>query len=193
MATKLKKPEPLKISCTATDCENDLHCFKATRGMSKDERGKCRACSADLVDWKRVHKKSIKDAAYTFEALKNETIRHHFFHTPIDQHAINHARRKGRVKLAEAARSRVEKCLAPAEPKRDGRQTPFAGNTIYYAQHATACCCRTCLEYWHDIPKGRPLTAAEIEYCSQLIDLFIDERLPNLENDPVRVPPIRKR
>ena len=187
----LKKPEPLKVSCTSSDCDNDLHCFKAARSMSKTDRGKCRTCNADLVDWDRVHNRSIRDVEYTFGVLKYEMIRHHFFHAEIDQRAINHARRKGRLKLKDAIRSRLEKYLAPAKPVRDGQQTPFSGNSVFYAQHATACCCRKCLEYWHGIPKGRPLTEEELEYCLRLIELFLEERLPDLQEHPVRVPPIR--
>lgn len=185
--------EPLKISCTASDCENDLHCFKATRKMSDEDRGKCRECNADLVDWDRLHSRKIGDAKYTFEALKHEKIRHYFFHIPIDQKAINHARRKGRTNMIDAIRTRLGKYLAVAEPNRDGQQTPFQGNTIFYAQHATATCCRTCLEYWHDIPKGRPLTEQELNYCIQLIEYYMDERIPEIGPDPIKVPPIRRK
>ena len=45
------KPPPLDIKCTSTDCENDLHCFKQLKRMEPDQRGKCRACGADLIDW----------------------------------------------------------------------------------------------------------------------------------------------
>jgi hypothetical protein len=127
------------------------------------------------------------DAAHTFAALQHELIRHHFFHRLIDERPMRHARRKGRLLLKEAARDRLRKYLAPAQPPRDGRQTPFEGSAIYYAQHATATCCRTCLEYWHDIPRGRPLTPQEFEYCAKLIDLFLDERLPDLAEEPIKV------
>jgi hypothetical protein len=74
---------------------------------------------------------------------------------------------------------------------RDGMQTPLKGNVIYYAQHATASCCRKCIEYWHDIPRDRDLTDSEVEYLSTLVCRYIDERLPALNDHPVRVP--RKR
>jgi hypothetical protein len=186
--TEFQKPAPLKISCTATNCGNNLHCFKAHRKMAVGDRGKCRQCGADLVDWTRVHLRNIGDAAHTFAALKHELIRHHFFHKAIDDTAVTHARRKGRINLYLAVRLRLEKCLAPAEPPRDGRQTPLEGNAIYYAQHATACCCRKCLEYWHAIPQGRPLTAKQLEYCVALIELYLKERLPNLKDESEKVP-----
>lgn len=186
--SKFEKPPPLDIKCTSTDCDNDLHCFKQLKKMAPDQRGKCRACGADLVDWKRLHRRDEGDATHTFEALQHELIRHHFFHRPVDDSATRHAQRKGRIALKDAARDRLRKYLAVAEPPRDGRQTPLEGNAIYYAQHATATCCRTCLEYWHGIPKGRPLTVEEFDYCATLVDLFLDEKLPNLADEPVKVP-----
>ena len=112
--TEFLKPPPLDVHCTSSDCENDLHCFKQLKKMMPDERGRCRACGADLVDWNCLHKRDLDDAAHTFEALQHELIRHHFFHVEIDDTAKRHAQRKGRVKLKEAARDRLAKYLAPA-------------------------------------------------------------------------------
>lgn len=191
--TAFKKPPPLEITCTSVDCDNGLHCFKQLPRMPDNERGRCRACGVDLVDWERLHKRNARDARHTFEALQHELIRHHFFHAEIDERAMRHAQRKGRKLLKDAARNRLSKYLAPASPPWDGRQTPKEGNAIFYAQHATATCCRTCLEYWHDIPKGRDLTSDEFEYCATLVDLFIDQRLPKLADDPIKVPARRRR
>lgn len=189
---KHEKPEPLKIKCTSADCENELHCFKQLKRMSPDELGKCRYCGADLVDWDRVHIRNLTDVSYTFEVLKHEMIRHFFFHKTIDEKAIRHAQRKGRIRLIEAAKLRLVKYLAPAKPSYDGRQTPFEGNSIFYAQHATATCCRTCLEYWHNIPKGRKLRKEELDYCLALLKCYFDERLTHLADAPIKVPFIRK-
>src|SRR5262249_5719487 len=112
-------------------------------------------------------------------------------HKPIDERAVANARRKGRINLRAAVRKRLEKYLAPAAPPRDGYQTPYQGNAIYYAQHSIACCCRKCLEYWHAIPQGRDLTSEEIEYCASLIGLYLQERLPDLRDEPEKVPPRR--
>lgn len=54
--------------------------------------------------------------------------------------------------------------IAPAAPKNDGRQTPMRGHPIFIAQHATAVCCRGCIEKWHGIARGQPLPDEEIEY-----------------------------
>ena len=190
--TVFQKPPPLDITCTSADCKNDLHCFKQLKKMTPAQRGTCRACGADLIDWKRIHLRDRADAAYTFSVLKYEMIRHHFFHKQVDDTAVRHAQRKGRIQLKEATRHRLRKYLAPAEPPLDGRQTPFEGNSIFYAQHATATCCRTCLAYWHNIRKGRPMTPQELEYCAALVDLFLEEKLPDLAEEPIRVPRQRR-
>jgi len=96
------------------------------------------------------------------------------------------------VKLRDAVRDRLRTSIGRAEPFRDGTQTPEDGNSIFYAQHATATCCRTCLEYWHGIPKGRKLTDEELDYCAELVDLYLDERLPDLDDMPEKIPPRRK-
>jgi hypothetical protein len=124
--------------------------------------------------------------------LKKELIRHHFWHTPIDIRAVNHARRKGRLGIRSAAESRLHRSIGSARPHRDGYQTPKNGNTIYYAQHATATCCRKCLEYWHGIPQGRPLTDDEVSYLTELICLYIDDRLPQLTEKGERIAYLRK-
>ena len=183
--------EPLKIRCTDSDCDNDLHCFKATRQMGEEEQGSCRSCGAKLIDWPRLHKRSIDDAEFTFEALGNEKIRHHFFHVKIDQNAKNYAKRKGWRELREAVEKRIRKFVAKSGNPRDGRQTPFDRNPIFYAQHATATCCRTCLNYWHGIPKDYDLTDDEVDYCANLIELYLRMRLDDVTDRRQHVPPIR--
>lgn len=180
---------PLDITCTSTDCDSNLHCFKFHNyKMSIDQKGACRKCGAKLVDWNRVHKRNMDDVDYTFKSLKYELIRHYNWHIDIDDKAVNHARRKGMKGLYVAAYNRIVKSIAPSKPYRDGMQTPKEGNIIYYAQHATATCCRTCLEYWHDIPKDRALSDNEIKYLVNLIMAFVQERMPNLTEEGEHIP-----
>lgn len=186
--------QPLKIKCTSTDCDNGLHCFKQSRKQkASGQVGQCRSCGADLVDWSRVKKRDLSDVNYTFDALKHELIRHHFWHVEIDQRAINHARRKGKIEMRIAAAKRIRKSVGSAQHPREGRQTPRenSGNAIYYAQHATGCCCRKCMEYWHNIPLGRELNEQEIEYFTDLVLLYIEERLPILTENGEKVPRLK--
>lgn len=67
----------------------------------------------------------------------------------------------------------IDQRLAPAEPRNDGKQTPYRGHPVFVAQHATATCCRTCLSRWHGISKGHALTAGEREYVVEAISRWI--------------------
>jgi predicted Fe-S protein YdhL (DUF1289 family) len=78
-------------------------------------------------------------------------------------------RRKGLQVVLEHAADFVEKRLAPAHPLNDGKQTPVRHHPCFVAQHATATCCRGCLEKWHKIPKGRVLEAEEKQYIIKVI------------------------
>lgn len=184
---------PLKITCTSSDCEEGLHCFKATRKLKAENReGACRSCGAELVNWDRLHDCRIDDVEHTFEALQFELVRHHSWHLEFDERAINHARRKGRIKLNQAARQRLQTSVGKAADAFDGRRTRWSGNTIYYAQHAVAACCRTCMKYWHGIEPDRALTETELDYLFGLVTRYLDARLPGLSDLPEHVPPIRR-
>jgi hypothetical protein len=78
-----------------------------------------------------------------------------------------------RVHAAEIVAER----LAAAEPRNDGRQTPYRNHPVFVAQHATATCCRTCLERWHDLPKGRQLDREERAYVVDVVVRWIEREL----------------
>jgi hypothetical protein len=157
---------------------------------------RCKACGARLVDWRRVHQQNLGDIRYTFNMLKTEWIRHHFWHEPLDVVTTKYAYKKGLARLRERVQTRIHKaigCTKASELWRDGRQTPFAGkphrlNVIYSAQHATATCCRKCVELWHKIPMDRALTEEEETYLSALAMRFVTDRLPDLLENGGAVP-----
>lgn len=70
----------------------------------------------------------------------------------------------------------IDRRLAPAEPANDGRQTPFKGHPVFVAQHATATCCRSCLEKWHRIPKGRDMTGEEQQHAVAAIEMWLRQQ-----------------
>jgi hypothetical protein len=74
--------------------------------------------------------------------------------------------------------------LAPAAPHKDGRQTPYRGHPVFVAQHASATCCRTCLERWHGIPKGRELTADEQAHVVDVICRWIEREFADPQTRP---------
>jgi hypothetical protein len=143
------------------------------------------------VDWSRVHSQSLDDSKHTIASLKLELIRYHFWHIPISEKAIAYARRKGRLELRHAARRQIGRAVGPANPFRDGFQTPREtsprANAIHYAQHATGSCCRKCVEEWHGVSQGKNLSEVELAYLTDLAMLYLDDRLPQLTDQPQKV------
>ena len=189
--------EPLlsKVTCTSADCERNLHSFLRVRPRGQSYRNEqCRECGADLIDWTRLDRHDLSDLEYTVTSLERELIRHMYWHKALDQRAINHARRKGLSGMREATLHRLELSVgAPrSELTRDGRQTPFQGNNaIYYAQHATATCCRRCIEAWHGIEREKPLSVEELGYMTDLVMYHIRKQIPDLAVAGIKVPHIR--
>lgn len=86
---------------------------------------------------------------------------------------------KGTQAVIQHATDLVERRLAPAYPVRDGKQTPMRGHPVFIAQHATATCCRGCLEKWHGIPRGKPLTSSQQRYVVDVIGRWLLRQDPN--------------
>ena len=77
---------------------------------------------------------------------------------------LEYIKDKGLDKIRSHACDFIRDRVAPAKPINDGKQTPMRGHPVFIAQHATATCCRGCIEKWHHFPKGRELSASEQEY-----------------------------
>lgn len=71
----------------------------------------------------------------------------------------------------------INKRLAPEVITNDGKQTPMRGHPVFISQHATATCCRGCLEKWHHIPKERKLSNDEIDYVVDVIMKWINKEI----------------
>lgn len=194
MATEEVKVDPLeKMRCAKSDCASDRHYFLATPKMrNNNELPRCRDCGADLIDWNQVHKRDLKEVKKTFELLKYEWIRHVYWHRKIDQKAINYALRKGKIELYATAEHIIRKNIAKPADLCGNFATSWEGNAVHYAQHATATCCRKCIEKWYGIPPDQTLTENQIVYFTQLVILYLQERFPDLPNEGQKVSPIRK-
>ena len=86
---------------------------------------------------------------------------------------ISYIDKVGLEEIENHAGELIKDRIACSNPKNDGRQTPMKGHPVFIAQHACGCCCRSCLEKWHSIPKGRELTEKEINYLVCLIMCWI--------------------
>lgn len=111
-----------------------------------------------------------------FDALAGSDFRRRF---RLRGKELEYFRRKGLEVVLEHAADFIEKRLASAAPARDGKQTPMRHHPVFIAQHATATCCRGCLQKWHAIPKGRALEATEKRYILEVIKTWLvrEERL----------------
>ena len=168
------------MKATSYDCARNLHSFLRWRPRGESYRSKgYRGCGAELIDWNRLDQRDLDDVEYTVASLLQELIRHEYWHRPVDEKAIRHASKKGMDALREGAVHRLRKYVGRprSELSRDGMQTPFSGNVIYYAQHATATCCRKCIEAWHGIGRECHLTEEEIAYFAELMMHYIETRL----------------
>jgi ribosomal protein L34E len=175
--------EPLKIHCTDTRCESGLHCFSPNRrkkNWEKEYHGQCQACGVQLVSWDCVRARDIRAVSSTFEELQKEFIRHEYFHKPFDDEARREAQSLGFAALKKRARDLLSRKIGPEKIFRDGTQTSLSGSALFYAQHATATCCRKCLEYWHGIERGRALTDEELDYCEGLVLSYLELRAAEL-------------
>ena len=111
---------------------------------------------------------------HLFERLGRSTFRSRFHLTEKDREYISV---KGVDTIRSHADDFITKRLASANPVNDGKQTPMKGHPVFIAQHATASCCRGCLEKWHRIPRGRELTKAEREYVADVVMSWIGREI----------------
>ena len=84
---------------------------------------------------------------------------------------------KGMDKTEEHAYDFINKRLKQAYIENDGKQTPMRGHPVFIAEHATATCCRGCLEKWHHIPKGVELTDNQVDYVVTVIMEWIKREM----------------
>ncbi len=106
-------------------------------------------------------------------ALQRSRFRSKFKLKSIDRTYID---QKGLDTIADHARQFIDTRVADAFPKNDGKQTPMRGHPVFIAQHATATCCRKCMQKWHGIKKGRALNETERAFVRDLIMVWIERQ-----------------
>ncbi len=84
---------------------------------------------------------------------------------------------KGLDTVRMHARDLIAKRLAPAVIPNDGKQTPMHGHPVFLAQHATACCCRGCLQKWYKVPPGVALSQAQQDKIVALLMAWIENQM----------------
>lgn len=110
------------------------------------------------------------------ENLKTSPFRAKF---KLGEKEILYIKQKGLETIKNHAYDFITKRLAPKVIANDGKQTPMWGHPVFIAQHATATCCRGCLEKWHHIQKNKELSSSEIDFIVNLILAWINKQLKN--------------
>ena len=108
-----------------------------------------------------------------FEKLSHSPFRSKF---KLQKKDIEYIKQKGIDVIEKHAEDFIKKRIAPFQIANDGKQTPMRGHPVFIAQHATATCCRGCIEKWHHIPKEKELTINEQQYLVSVIMEWIKKQ-----------------
>lgn len=116
----------------------------------------------------------MRDIDDLFSALTRSSFRQRF---RLGAKERDYLEDKGLPTVLKHAHDFIAQRLAPAEPKNDGKQTPWKGHPVFIAQHATATCCRGCLAKWHRIEQGRELTTDEQAHTVRVIERWLRDQM----------------
>lgn len=106
-----------------------------------------------------------------FERLSQSKFRSSF---KLKQKDIDYINQKGLKTIESHARDFISKRIAPSFIANDGKQTPMRGHPVFIAQHATATCCRKCINKWHNFDVNIALTPQQQDYIVNLIMSWIN-------------------
>ena len=109
-----------------------------------------------------------------FERLGNSKFRSSFH---LKQKDIDYINEKGLDTIRQHAQDFIAKRETPAVIPNDGKQTPMKGHPVFMAQHATATCCRGCLNKWYHVPVHTELTEVQQEKIVHLIMTWIERKM----------------
>jgi predicted Fe-S protein YdhL (DUF1289 family) len=90
---------------------------------------------------------------------------------------LAHLQTWGLPRVMKEAGELIRKRVAPAEIANDGRQTPWRNHPVFVAQHATATCCRGCIEKTYEIQKGHALEPEELALVLAAIERWLEQQL----------------
>ena len=114
--------------------------------------------------------------AAAFVRLARSTFRARFHLAKED---LSYIAEKGLDAIRRHAADFIRTRLAPAQPPNDGRQTPVRGHPVFKAQHATATCCRGCLEKWWKVPRGTDIPPARQARIVDFLMAWIEREIKN--------------
>ena len=161
--------DPAKSACAPVRVRTDL----AAEPVSPYHAGQISASDSGPG---MTHEEWLKTDLFT--RLSRSKFRMRFQLKEADRQYI---RQKGLDVIRKHAEEFVRKRLAPALIPNDGKQTPMRGapngHPVFLGQHATATCCRGCLEKWYGIPRGRELTETEQQKIVEVLMSWIGKQM----------------
>ena len=110
------------------------------------------------------------------EKLDHSKFRSSFYLTKKEK---TYLEEKGMDTIRSHARDFVRIKLSDADPENDGRQTPMHGHPVFKAMHATACCCRGCLNKWYKVALHQKLSDDQQERIVNLLMAWIEKQKAN--------------
>ena len=110
----------------------------------------------------------------TLFKLSKSKFRSSFYLTKKDKAYIEE---KGMDTILKHAEAFVKERLAPKDIPNDGKQTPYRSHPVFKAQHATACCCRGCLNKWYRVPLNTELSEIQQKKIVGLIMAWIQQQM----------------
>ena len=119
-----------------------------------------------------------------FEKLARSRVRSRFKLSAEDKRYIAE---KGIDTIRHHAEDFIRIRIAVANPPNDGKQTPMLGHPIFKAQHATATCCRGCIEKWWKIPKGTEIPPERQARIVDFLMAWIERQLERAEAHCARI------
>lgn len=122
-----------------------------------------------------------EDLIALFARLAKSNFRRRFKLRPKE---LAYLRGKGLSEVMGHARKIICERLGPAHIPNDGKQTPMRNHPVFIAQHATATCCRGCLQKWHGIEKGGELSEQQFAYVLSVLEKWLKIQNPGEADQP---------
>lgn len=119
-------------------------------------------------------KEQIKWIENKLNSLDNSKFRSSFHLRNYMKEYINN---KGIDTIEKHCEDFINKNLKIYNKEKDGHQTPTKNHPVFIAQHATATCCRGCIEKWYHIPKEKELNDKEIKSIKAIIMSWINREI----------------